>query len=345
MAPKSAPAKTAARAARSNTRSEKAATAAPELAPFLSDLARVIEHATRGLQELRTAIPGLSFFRRDSLTPPAYCFIKPSLVLVAQGKKQMIFGTDTYVYDTARFLISSLDMPARSGVLTASPERPCLGLNFELDLHTIAELIAHGGLAKPPAPTPPQKPTAAQLSDARSMGIGRVTPPLLSAFQRLLALLDEPVAIPSLAPIFQREIHYRLLTGDQAARLRKIAAIDSQSHKIAKAIDWLSVHYAAPLSIEQLAASVQMSAPNFHHHFRQLTAMSPLQYQKRLRLNEARRLMLNEQLDAATASYQVGYESPSQFSREYRRLFGAPPKRNILALRQSSSAGLQPGPQ
>ncbi len=152
---------------------------------------------------------------------------------------------------------------------------------------------------------------------------------------RLLALLDEPDAIPTLAPMFQREIHYRLLTSDQASRLRQIASVDSQGYKIAKAIDWIKLNYASPLRVEYLAACAQMSTPTFHHHFRQLTAMSPLQYQKWLRLHEAKRLMLNEHLDAADAAFQVGYESPSQFSREYSRLFGAPPKRDIAALRDS----------
>src|SRR5690606_1456515 len=136
-----------------------------------------------------------------------------------------------------------------------------------------------------------------------------------------------------LAPLIKREIHFRLLQSDQASLLRQIASIDSQSHRIAKAIDWLKLNYAAHLRIEDLAALVQMSTPSFHHHFRQLTAMSPLKYQKWLRLNEAKRLMLNEHLDASSAAFQVGYESPSQFSREYSRLFGAPPKRDIEELR------------
>jgi len=320
----------------------------PAASAALAPLASIIERATRGVEHLPTPIPGLTLFRRESITPPNYCFIKPSLVLVVQGAKQMVVGTDTYGYDASRFLLTSLDMPARSEVLAASPGSPCLGLNLQLDLHTIAELVAKGN---PPEPDPPSsttdEPTAKNesvtprqikgSSPLRSMGIGAVTPALLDAISRLLALLNEPAAIPTLAPLIQREIHYRLLTGDQAARLRKIAAIDSQAHKVAKAIDWLSANYAAPLSIEQLAARVQMSSPSFHQHFRALAAMSPLQYQKRLRLNEARRLMLNEHLDAATAAFQVGYESPSQFSREYTRHFGAPPRRDIATLRERAT--------
>ena len=166
-----------------------------------------------------------------------------------------------------------------------------------------------------------------------SVGISAATPALLASFERLLALLAEPEAIPVLAPLMQREIHYRLLMSDQAARLRQITSVDGQGYRIAKAIDWLKLHYASPLRVEQLAARVQMSAATFHHHFRQLTAMSPLQYQKWLRLNEAKRLMLVEHLDVSSAAFNVGYESPSQFSREYSRLFGVPPKRDIALLR------------
>ncbi|WP_339627894.1 AraC family transcriptional regulator, partial [uncultured Pseudomonas sp.] len=170
-------------------------------------------------------------------------------------------------------------------------------------------------------------------SVATSVGIGAATTPLLSSFGRLLELLDEPDAIAVLAPLIQREIHYRLLMSDQAARLRQITSVDGQGYRIAKAIDWLKLNYATPLRVDDLASRVQMSTPTFHHHFRQLTAMSPLQYQKWLRLNEAKRLMLNEHLDVSSAAFKVGYESPSQFSREYSRLFGVPPKRNIEALR------------
>ena len=189
----------------------------------------------------------------------------------------------------------------------------------------MAELIAQGGL---PLPT-------ARAND-RSVGIGTVTPVLLEPFKRLLDLLDEPETIPVLAPLIEREIHYRLLKSDHAARLWQFASVGSQGHRVSKAIDWLKVNYTAALRIEDLAAHVQMSPSSLHQHFRQLTAMSPLQYQKWLRLNEARRLMLNEDSDAASAAFEVGYESPSQFSREYTRLFGAPPKRDIEGLRRKA---------
>lgn len=284
-------------------------------------LAQLIEKWTQGISDATTPVPGLTLFRREQVLPPAYCIIPPIIVVVVQGEKQMLVGDDVFSYDPSRYLITSLDLPASSVVVQASPEVPCLGLAVSLDLRTIAELIAHGNV-----PLPRERAAGA------SIGIGGLTPEILKPIGRLLELLDEPEAISTLAPIFLRELHYRLLTSDQAGLLRQIASVDGQAFKVARAIDWLKLNYAAPLRIEGLAASVQMSAPNFHLHFRQLTAMSPLQYQKVLRLNEAKRLMLNDRLDAASAAFQVGYESPSQFSREYSRLFGAPPGRDIAML-------------
>lgn len=281
-------------------------------------------------------IQGLSFFRRENVTQPCACMVEPSMVFVAQGAKQMLLGDDAYPYDPEHFLINSIDLPASSQVIAASTEKPCLGLVLKLDLRIIAELIAQGNL------TPP-----AERATDRALVLGTLTPHLLEPFTRLLDLLDEPEAIPMLAPLILREIHYRLLRSDQAARLWQIVALGSQSQRIGKAIDWLKNNYANPLRIEELASRVQMSASSFHAHFRQLTAMSPLQYQKWLRLNEARRLMLNERLDAASAAFQVGYESPSQFSREYSRLFGAPPKRdieNLLSRRDVSERVLRQTP-
>jgi len=284
-------------------------------------LAQVIDQWTKGISDASTPVPGLTFFRRERVLPPAYCIIPPSIVVVVQGEKQMLVGDGVFSYDASRYLITSLDLPASSVVVRASPEAPCLGLAVSLDLRTIAELIAHGNV-----------PLPRDRADSASIGIGSLTPAILKPIGRMLELLDEPAAISTLAPIFLRELHYRLLTSDQAGLLRRIASVDGQAFKIARSIDWIKLNYAAPLRIEDLAASVQMSAPNFYHHFRQLTAMSPLQYQKLLRLNEAKRLMLNDRLDAARAAFQVGYESPSQFSREYSRLFGAPPGRDIATL-------------
>jgi AraC-like DNA-binding protein len=292
----------------------------------LEALAKSIARWTDKSDHLETAISGLALYRRDETTQPASGMYEPSLCLIAQGAKRVLLGDDSYVYDAHHFLITSVDLPTVWQIIKASREKPCLGLVLKLDLREISQLMVDSNL-------PP--PRAQQSS--RGMAIGEVTLPLLMAFQRLIDLLAEPKDIPILAPIIQREIIYRLLVGDQGARLRQMASAGSQSQQIARAIYWLKDNFTRALRIEDLATQANMSASTFHHHFRALTAMSPLQYQKWLRLNEARRLMLTAHVDAATAAFQVGYESPSQFSREYGRLFGAPPLRDITNLRQMAS--------
>lgn len=289
-------------------------------------LARVIKTWAKSTGDYSTPIPSLGFFRRDLPCPPTICMIEPSIVLVVHGAKEMVIGTEVYPYDESKFLLTSLDLPANSAVITASQEQPCLGLTFKLDLRVLAEILAQGGL-----------PMQQERRSGKSVGIGTVTAGILGPLERLVDLLEEPEAIPVLAPLIQREIHYRLLMSDQAALLRQILSVDSQGHRVAKAIDWLKLNYTLSFRAEELAARVRMSTPTFNHHFRQLTSMSPLQYQKWLRLNEARRLMLNEHLDAASAAFKVGYESPSQFSREYGRFFGSPPKRDITTMRNQSA--------
>ncbi|MEJ2673105.1 MAG: AraC family transcriptional regulator [Deltaproteobacteria bacterium] len=289
----------------------------------LDALAQTIARWTGQDDQLETAIPGLSLYRRIQPTQPASGMYEPSICLVAQGAKRVLLGDDTYVYDAHHFLITSVDLPTVWQIIEASEAKPCLGLVLKLDLREISQLMVDSHL--PPPRT---------QQSSRGMALSEVTLPLLTAFQRLLDLLAEPEDIPILAPLVQREISYRLLVGDQGARLRQMASAGSQSHQIARAIDWLKGNFTQPLRIDDLATQVNMSTSTFHHHFRTLTAMSPLQYQKWLRLNEARRLMLTERLDATNAAFQVGYESPSQFNREYSRLFGAPPLRDINSLRQ-----------
>lgn len=294
----------------------------PPSLPQESPLALHIDPRLSTPGDFATAIPGLTLFRRDQPAPPAVCMIEPSLILVGRGEKRLWVGGEGYSYDPSRFLVTSLDLPANSEVMLASPEQPCVGLVLKLDVSMLAEVITKSGL-----------PAKRQPSTGTGAAIGSLSPALEDALDRLLALLDEPEAIPVLAPLILREIHYRLLHTDQGPRLRQITAVDGQGYRIAKAIDWLKVNYTDALRIDDLAARVQMSAPTFHHHFRQLTGMSPLQYQKWLRLNEARRLMLIERLDVSRAAFAVGYESPSQFSREYGRLFGTAPSRDMALLR------------
>ena len=276
---------------------------------------------------LVTAIPGVSLARRDAPTPPTSSLYEPSICVIAQGVKCVLLGDDTYVFDAHHFLLTSVDLPTVVQILHASREQPYLSLLVQLDPREMAQLMADSHLPSPQA-----------QHSSRGMATGAVTVPLLSACQRLLDLLAAPQDIPILAPLIQREILYRLLVGEQGTRLRQIALAGSPSQQITQAIAWLKRHCTIPLRIEDLAAQAHMSPSTFHHHFRELTAMSPLQYQKWLRLNEARRLMLMERLDATAAALQVGYASPSQFSREYRRVFGAPPLRDITSLRHMAGS-------
>ena len=272
-----------------------------------------------------TAIPTLALYRRTAPSTPTNCLYDPSVALIVQGAKKVLLGDESYLYDECRFLVTSVDLPVIGEIIEASPEKPFLAMAMKIDQRIVTELMVEARLSPPRAE-----------QTGRGMAVGEASLPLLHAFQRLVGLLDEPDSIPVLAPLIQREILYRLLTSGQGARLWQIASVGSQSHRIARAIDWLKTHATEPLRVDELAASVQMSTSTFHHHFRAVTAMSPLQFQKWLRLNEARRLMLTEHLDASTAAFRVGYESPSQFGREYHRLFGAPPLRDITSLRQAA---------
>jgi len=294
----------------------------------IAELAKKIARWTEQGELHTSVVPGLSLFKRIEPTEPMTGMYEPSICLVAQGAKRVQLGDDIYVYDPHHYLITSVHLPTVVQVIEASEEKPYLGLRLKFDLREVAQLMTDSHL--PPPRT---------QQSSRGMATGEVTLPLLTAFQRLIDLLGEEQDIPILAPVIQREIIYRLLVGDQGARLRQIAAAGSQSQQIARALEWLKENFTQPLRIDDLAGQARMSTSTFHHHFRSMTALSPLQYQKQLRLQEARRLMLAERLDAATAAFQVGYESPSQFSREYGRLFGAPPLRDISSLRQMTVGG------
>ena len=242
----------------------------------LEALGKSIARWTEKGEQHTTAVPGLSLFRRDEPTGPISGMYEPSICLVAQGAKRVLLGDDTYVYDARHYLITSVHLPTVVQIIEASREKPYLGLRLKLDQREISQLMVDSNL-------PP--PRAQQSS--RGMATGEVTLPLLTAFQRLIDLLAEEKDIPILAPIIQREIIYRLLVGDQGARLRQIASAGSQSHQIARAIDWLKGNFTQPLRIDDLAAQASMSSSTFHHHFRSMTALSPLQFQKQLRLQEA----------------------------------------------------------
>ena len=276
---------------------------------------------------VETAIPGLSLFRFAAPSDPVSYMHEPSICLIAQGAKRVFLGEEEYVYDENHFLITSVGLPIVAQIIQASPDKPYLGIVLRLDLRELAQLMVDSSL-----------PVARLQQSGRGMTVGRLSVPLLNAFERLIDLLGGPSDIPVLAPLIQREILYRLLMSDQGPRLRQIATAGSHSHQIARALDWLRANFSRPLRVDELASSAGMSTSTFHHHFRTMTAMSPLQYQKWIRLHEARRLMLTEHQDATSAAFQVGYESPSQFSREYSRLFGAPPLRDIKKLQHISGS-------
>ncbi len=290
------------------------------------ELAALLDRLTVCDGVYQTAVAPLTLYRMSAPSPPAHGVQKPTFCIVAQGCKQAVLGEETHVHDLSRYLLVSVDLPLSARIVEATPETPYLGFCLDIDPRQIGALLMEMDL-------PGSRHKSADAASARSLSLSPTDTAMLDAVVRLLRLLDTPQDVPMLAPLALREILYRLLTGEQGARLRQIALHDSLTQRVARAIDWLKRHYAEPLRIETIAREVCMSASGLHHHFKAVTAMSPLQYQKQLRLQEARRLMLSEALDAATTAYQVGYQSPSQFSREYSRLFGAPPQRDIARLR------------
>lgn len=272
---------------------------------------------------VETAIPGLLLFRGSRTDVPTCAIMASVFALMVQGAKQITVGDETYDYDARHCLISSVDLPMFSRITRASASEPYLGLGLLLDPLKISELAA----------AIPQNRLPGNVD--RGIAVGMLSAEIQGAALRLARLLDAPADIPVLAPIFERELLYRLLTSALGSRLRQAAASGSHSHQIVRAIDWLKSNLDQPISIDRLASLSNMSKSSLHHHFKALTAMTPLQYQKQMRLHEARRLMLATDTDAASAAHHVGYESPSQFNREYRRMFGTPPGRDIAQLRHS----------
>jgi AraC-like DNA-binding protein len=271
-----------------------------------------------------TAIPRLSLIRSSVPTEPIHALHEPAVCFVAQGRKQVMAGQSVHVYDSAKYLVVSVDVPVIGQILEASAEAPYLCLRLDLDPAAIGALMLEAKLLSPEGEQPGQ-----------ALSLSFVTSELLGTVIRLVRLLATPHDIPILAPLAEREILYRLLMGDQTSKLRQIALGENKLQQINRAIGWIKRNFREPFSIDALASEARMSASTLHEHFKAVTSMSPLQYQKQLRLQEARRLILSQSLDAAMAGHAVGYESPSQFSREYKRTFGAPPARDIARLRAS----------
>lgn len=299
-----------------------------ELEAMRRQLAHNIQHLAPDRDVHTTAIPGLEVFRSDSPMSCISSVYDPSLGFIVQGTKTVSFGDRELIYGPLSYFVSSVHMPVIGRIVDASPEKPYLAMKVDVDPQEVSTLVLELGS---------KIPLDAAMGVCPEMTCGlcmtQMDRGMLDAVTRLTGLLGSPQDIPVLAPLVRREIIYRALVGEMGTRMRKFAVADSQVHRVSRVIAVLTDRYTQPLRVKDLAAEVNMSESALFHTFKQVTRMSPLQFQKKLRLHEARRLMLSEGLEAATASYRVGYESPSHFSREYSRLFGASPRADVVKLR------------
>ena len=294
----------------------------PRVDEIRAELVRKVAAHARQEGENPTPVPWFRLYRRSEPLACTSTTYEPGLVIFAQGRKRVHIGETTYTCDESTFLLTTIDLPVVSQIMEASAENPQLALLFQLDLSVVRKLLSEEEFR-----------LTHSSSGTRGMAVGTTSREMLDASLRLVNLLDSPRDIPFLSRLLQQEILYRLLHTPQGQNLRAIATLGEQSNRVAKAVYWLRANYDQPLRIEHLAEIAQMGISTLHHHFRQMTGMSPLQYQKRLRLHVARERMLHDGLDAARAAFEVGYESPSQFSREYSRFFGLPPMREVKTRR------------
>lgn len=268
-----------------------------------------------------TAIPGFVLHRRDETNKPDGCFNRPILAVTIQGSKRTIVGNVEYRYGTCSCLVAGVDMPNMSYITDASPDKPYLVISLDLDSYLITQLA------------PQVAPSKNAAGASGGTAVAPTDPEIARACLRLVELLDKPEQIPLLAPLTVREIHLLLLLGPQGDLLKTLNTHGTQGNQVSQSINWLRENYKEPLDVDGLAARVNMAPPTFRKHFKAVTSMSPTQYHKHLRLYEAQRLMLEDKQDATSAGYAVGYESPTQFNREYKRLFGDPPQRNVSHIR------------
>ena len=286
------------------------------------EIASIAARFVKNDGEVNTAVANLILSRRSAPTVPLYLDYRPCIGLVLQGTKSVKLGDETMQYGVGDFVLTSIELPVTAQVTKASPEVPHLCFVLAIDTDRLSSLMQRIELPKPDAD-----------SDCGRAIVTHAAPPeLLDAATRLLRLLDRPEDIPAMAPLIEQEILYRVLAGPAGPRLLQLATAESRSNRVARAVGWLRVNFHRTLRIEALAEIAGMSASSFHHHFKAVTAMTPVQFQKKLRLHEARRLMLVEGLDAGSAGHEVGYQSPSQFSRDYSRFYGLPPLRDVSAL-------------
>jgi AraC-like DNA-binding protein len=289
-----------------------------------AELAAMIDRITVNDGAHETAIPRLTLARASHMQHPVHAIHEPAFCVLAQGSKRVLLGDEVYIYDSSQYLVVSQNLPVSGQVIDASPEAPYLGLRLSFDVKDIAALALDLQLGE----------TLPVRASQRGIFTGELSTTLLDPALRRVRLLDLPEDVPALAPLVTREILYRLLKSADGWRLAQMAVVDSHSQRIAQAISVLSMRFQEPLRVEDLADEVHMSVSSLHQHFKAVTAMSPLQFQKQLRLQESRRIMISEHVDAATAGHRVGYESQSQFNREYSRFFGLPPARDVKRLRE-----------
>jgi AraC-like DNA-binding protein len=308
----------------------KVADAGGGLAAMREVLAHRISKLALAEGNTSTEVPGLLLYRRSTPTACASAAYEPSLVVFVQGRKRINLGKTTYICDGSNFLLTSVDLPVISQVIAATEKEPMLCLVLSLEMPAVREILSQQEFH-----------LRDDSNDARGMVVGKTSEELLAACCRLLDLLGTPQDIPFLSSLIQREIIYRLLRSPQGKHLRAIATLGEQGHRTARAVEWVRQNYTKPLRVEELAGMARMGVSTLHHQFRSLTAMSPLQYQKQLRLHTARERMLHEGLDAASAAFEVGYESASQFNREYSRFFGMPPMRDVKALRDGKAGTME----
>lgn len=287
-----------------------------------AELVTLLERRTTTDGRHETALPELKLYRFSQASAPGAVMLEPAVYVVVQGRKQVTVGEDTYVYDPSQYLAVSVDLPAVGNVVEASPESPYLCMTLKVDPRELAALIVETG-----------SPAPRDEHDGRALFVSSLDAPLLDGFLRLVRLLDAPQDVAVLAPLILRELHYRLLQGEQFGRLAQMAIGDGRMRRVSGALNWIKEHYAEPLQIDALARRVNMSPSALHAHFKAVTAVSPIQYQKGLRLQEARRLLMSGATSAEAVAYEVGYASPSQFSREYARRFGEPPRRDAERMR------------
>lgn len=287
--------------------------------PDPRDLARIIAPHTPQPGVFETPVPGLSLIRANTPGMPMPTVYEPSLCIIGQGAKTVCLGERRLHYDPSHCLVASVDLALIGQVTAAAPGHPYLCCKIDLDQSLLADLITGAGSDLPSGNPPP-------------LAVHPIGTDLLDAASRLLRLLDRPQAIPVLAPLVQREILYHLLNGPQGPMLRHAASCDSHLGQVSRAIGWIRRHSHERLRICDVANAARMSVSSLHHHFKRITGLTPLQFQKQLRLQEARQLMIAEGINAGSAGFAVGYDSPSQFSREYRRLFGAPPRADVSGI-------------